>query len=224
AALRRAVSLSSLLVTAMATLIFALTLLVQRSAVAGATSALGAASLAASAAIAVWAARRAFRRDSGSPARWLLELSAAYSILMSLGILALVMSFNRWQDLETLSNQLKPDLAGRPVVLWHPDETTEAWVEMYLPGAPALSILGTEANGPDTLRGFLDQHPDARILALEHGPAWGWRTWQRYLSGAGMLPAESDPKLPLSDLGLKQWTRVERPGGRAYRVLGRAPA
>ncbi|MFI4889219.1 MAG: ArnT family glycosyltransferase [Steroidobacterales bacterium] len=64
--------------------------------------------------------------------RSLLALLLAYCSLL-VGPAASVYRFaDRWQDLAALGAELKTDLAAAPLVLIAPDETTRAWVDMYV--------------------------------------------------------------------------------------------
>jgi len=114
---------------------------------------------------------------------------------------------------------------GAPLLLWHPDETTLAWAQLYLPRAQWRAL---RSNQPDTATQLGNALlADAALEVLVQVPARAWQVhdWLAYLHDGSMpTPApnaiEIEPALQAAHLsGIAV---IERPGGRRYLLLRRS--
>jgi hypothetical protein len=99
----------------------------------GAVSGLG---LLAAAACALAAWRAAGR---GRTARGLVALLFAYAALLVGPASQLYRQVDAWQDLASLGRAIQRDAAGRPLILFAPDETTRAFIDMY--ARPTVDLI-----------------------------------------------------------------------------------
>lgn len=168
----------------------------------------------------------AMQRRTLPPADALRRLGLTYALVLSLGALSLFFAFNRLQDLSRFATGTDTALAHRPLVLWHPDETTLAWVTLYLRAKPQRVFYGDDTDPGDelaALAAYIESQPDARVLALAPRKRWHLATWMRYLR-SGMIP-QTRPSSPDFDLLLSKANlgieyQIEQPGGRRYVLLG----
>ncbi|MFM2287597.1 MAG: hypothetical protein RL684_740, partial [Pseudomonadota bacterium] len=113
---------------------------------------------------------------------------------------------------------------GHPLLLWQPDETTQAMAELYFP-AGRWRVL--DAASGDGVSGD-GARADARVLSSSLAGSWRRARWSEYLrSGtlddsvppdvaqglAGRLAPGSTPSV---FAGLAPAALLERPGGRGY--------
>jgi len=165
---------------------------------------------------ALWIARRAE----------LPRLLLAWCLLLACGAWAPFVTVNRTQDLASVAARVARHAGVHPVYLWQPDETTEAWAQLYLlPGTwHVLDPAMLPGEPPATLlMRALAQVPDARVVELLPRSGWNGARWRVWLADGRLpdVPPAVDPaKLDalLAGAGLVPEALIERPGGRGYLV------
>jgi hypothetical protein len=70
-----------------------------------------------------------------------------------------------WQDLASVGGQLRRDSAGRDIILFTPDETTRAFIDMYTRTSVILVPAPMTAQSPTLLQSALDAHPHSVVIA-----------------------------------------------------------
>ena len=69
-----------------------------------------------------------------------------------------------WQDLASSGRALERDAAGRPIILFAPDETTRAFIDMFTRTAVSL-VSGPPAGAAVRLRAELAANPRSVVVA-----------------------------------------------------------
>ncbi len=184
-----------------------------------ASSSLGLAG-AAALAISAW---RAARRG--------LLLHGLFALLLSLAALLvgpasqIYRRVDTWQNLATIGRQIERDTTGRPLILFAPDETTRAFVDMYARTAVELLPSPITALSTDRLRRELTSDPRSLVATQLPGRSDSGRF--RALAGrlglgrlAPTARSDSDP-LPswASASGLRIAHEYALPNGRRYALL-----
>ena len=151
-----------------------------------------------------------------------VRLAGAHAAALITIAVALFPVLNRSQDLARIAAVLEESSAGRPLVLWLPDETTLAMSDLYM-RKPVCSILfdhGTEADRARLLSDCLKRFPRAAIVAVEACP-------KDECGDAFKLALRKDPMqrrhlafhdATLLSAGLNPVDGIVRLGGRAYVV------
>ncbi len=164
--------------------------------------------LAASLALRAWAAAT---RDV-----WKTQcaLLSAYVLLLLGPAAAIYGQVNHWQDLASIAREVRGDVAGRPLMLLAPDETTRAIVDMYV-STSVLTINGSLDEATLTRASITAANAGAFILALlpDRGPPRN--PWV-----ARLLPAAKH-RSPLwaGFPGLHSVKEYVLPNGRRYALL-----
>lgn len=70
-----------------------------------------------------------------------------------------------WQDLASLGRQLRRDSAGRDIILFTPDETTRAFIDMYTRTSVILIPAPMTAQSANLLQNALAEHPQGVVIA-----------------------------------------------------------
>ena len=168
--------------------------------------------------------------DFISPVAALHRLGLAYALVLSIGLLQIFVTVNRWEDLASVAASIETAVQRQPLVLWHPDETTVAWTDLYFSQKPQriwyLDEAGTRDDGA-TLAAYLDTRPGTHVLALAPQDRWGLSTWIKYLRNGSFAPTSADsPAFArfMRQTRLRVDKRLEQPGGRAYLLLSRPQA
>ena len=159
---------------------------------------------------------------TGRSAAALLALLLAYCCLLTVPAAQVYAVADRWQDLGQLGATLRRDLQSAPLVLVAPDETTRAWVDLYV--TPTVTLV----NSP---QGIADGA--ALVRQLRAGPAPRYLLVQ--LEGRALQPRliglarslglkhvrEPPALLPdwMQDPDLSLVHRYELPNGRRYALL-----
>jgi 4-amino-4-deoxy-L-arabinose transferase-like glycosyltransferase len=178
-------------------------------------------------AVAVWSLRRVASPTVPVP-RALTGMGIAWALLLSLGALSVFGAMNRTQDIQSLALRVARAAGTHPILLWHADETTLAWAQLYLPQDRWTAIDALQSLAAAELHQRLRAAPDTAVVSLIAGPGWSEAAWRDYLRGAAPMPASAPVRQPaeaaaaaaaepvLSDAGLEAVQRVQRPGGRGY--------
>jgi 4-amino-4-deoxy-L-arabinose transferase-like glycosyltransferase len=220
---RRALAITGGLIALMSAIVFTATLILQIGA--HRLGAVAAAGLAATAGVFLVAWVLASRASHLRPVSAMNRLALIYAVMLSLGVLPLYLTFNRWQDLSEVATRVEAASAHRPLVLWQPDETTLAWADLYLKDRPQRIFLPDEApiNGAlESLLSYLKKTPQAEVLALAPRHSWRWATWITYLRAGSIGPGPHDLSdfAPFAGRGdFHSEYLYEAPGGRRYVLL-----
>ena len=222
-AVRRALSITALLIALWAAIVLAGTIALQWT-VASANWPVFATSALAAAAVAVWSLRQCFgyaNAGAGKAAATLsLQLAAAWALLLSLGVLSLFDAMNRSQDLAAMAARVIKTAESRPLLLWSPDETTRAWAQLYLPADHWSVVDGADPAAADKVAQRLRIAPATTVVSMIPGGGWSRTAWLDYLLGragaAGLTEPDGVSEPALRGAGLAATAQVERPGGRGY--------
>ena len=120
------------------------------------------AGLAAAAALAVFSWGQAGR---GSALNAAAALLLAYSALLVGPASQVYGRVDAWQDLAAIGGQLRQDSAGRDIILFTPDETTRAFIDMYTRTSVILVPAPMTAQSPILLQNALAEHPHGVVIA-----------------------------------------------------------
>ena len=225
---RRALAATAVLLALLALLLLAATVALQWT-VLRASWPLFVLSASAATLIAAWSARQCFapapRTSAMSAPSQLLQLAAAWGLLLSLGVLCLFGAMNRTQDIDTLAARVTRAAGPAPLLLWSPDETTLAWAQLELPAGSWHAIDGMDATAPTSLAEQMHAMPATVIISMVPG-SWPRGAWLAYLRGElgadDALAAKPVNEPMLSAAGLRVRAQVGRPGGRGYFLWRRA--
>jgi 4-amino-4-deoxy-L-arabinose transferase-like glycosyltransferase len=164
--------------------------------------------------VSVYCAGRAWP-SAKTPAHSVRALFIAYSALLIGPLPQIYAQVDAWQDLESIARAVRHDLAGNPLALLHPDETTRAIIDMYTSTSVTL-IDGAMETWPAKIRDFAGSH--AQGLVLEQLPGRGpprSAFLSRYVRAPKDTPAQEPPGKVIG--------RYQLPNGRRYVLLEPAP-
>jgi 4-amino-4-deoxy-L-arabinose transferase-like glycosyltransferase len=155
-------------------------------------------------------------------ALWLLLL--AYSALLVGPASQIYRQVDSWQDLSSIARAIEHDAAGKPLILFAPDETTRAMIDMYARTTIGLIRDPIDAAAIEALRSAVKAAPQSLIVAQLPAPAR--RMTQRlapYL-GKGQASTASAPDVAseppwAAEAGLRLANTYSLPNGRRYAVL-----
>jgi 4-amino-4-deoxy-L-arabinose transferase-like glycosyltransferase len=124
------------------------------------------AALIAASALLLAAARAARRGALHASGGWTY---AAFAAALGIAAGGLFSAIDRWQDLPSIARAVRVDLAGRPLALLQPDETTMAMLDLHF-GTAWTAIRCDREKAPSAVAAWLRLHPDdGRILVLLPG-------------------------------------------------------
>lgn len=155
----------------------------------------------------------------------LLALLLAYCSLL-LGPASQVFRYaDRWQDLAAMGHELKADLAGAPLILIGPDETTRAWVDEYVRTDVARAPEPQGDAAASRLDEWMMSGRQNRALMQLEGRALTPRLRALGIAFGIEHPGAADPAPPpwLEAAHLLIVKRYELPNGRRYALLALAP-
>ena len=178
--------------------------------------------VAASLALRAWVAAR------NQLPRALWSLLLAYSALLVGPASQVYRQVDAWQDLASIARAMERDAAGKPLILFAPDETTRAMIDMY-----ARTVVGRirgpiDAAAIDGLKAAVEAAPQSLIVAQL--PGHTGRAAQRfahYLRNP-QTPAAAATEVPAEPAwaaaaGLKLAKSYSLPNGRRYALLELKP-
>jgi 4-amino-4-deoxy-L-arabinose transferase-like glycosyltransferase len=164
--------------------------------------------------LAAWLALRAWTaaRDQVPRAQWSLFL--AYCALLVGPASQLYTRVDAWQDLASIARAIQNDAAGKPLILFAPDETTRAVIDMYARTEVGLIPGPIDAAAIERLRAAAAGAPQSRVVALLPG-----RAQRRAPLGGG------EPTQPawLDAAQLQLIKEYSLPYGRRYALLESRP-
>jgi 4-amino-4-deoxy-L-arabinose transferase-like glycosyltransferase len=121
-------------------------------------------------AIAAGLAAIAWRRAAQTMGTNLLAaLFLAYCALLAAPVSRIYTIVDRWQDLAGIGRELRQDLGARELILFAPDETTRAWVDLYTRTSVTLADGTADPAGIARLRAQVNTQRNARVLAMLPG-------------------------------------------------------
>ena len=125
---------------------------------------------------------------------------------------------DRWQNLANLGAQIKADVAGHPLILLAPDETTRALVDLYVSTQVALV---PDQNIAGRLAQLTVRTPQARVLVQIEGRSFSPLIAKLNGSFKRRTAGENRTWNPgwLADVHLRLSRRYELPNGRRYALL-----
>jgi 4-amino-4-deoxy-L-arabinose transferase-like glycosyltransferase len=179
--------------------------------------------------VAAWLALRAWAaaagRDQLQRALWSLFL--AYVALLAGPASQAYRQVDSWQDLASIARAIGHDAAGKPLILFAPDETTRAMIDMYARTTVRLIPGPIDAAAIGRLRAAAGAAPQSRVVALLPAGESVARRLARRFGGAHSGPAaEFDaPSAPLwaAAAQLQLATSYSLPNGRRYALLKPLP-
>jgi 4-amino-4-deoxy-L-arabinose transferase-like glycosyltransferase len=171
------------------------------------------------------AAWRAVRR--GLPLQALYACLVIYAALLTGPAFGIYGQVDTWQDLGSIGRAVARDLGSKPLVLFAPDETTRAFVDMDVRDAVTLIAGPADAEASDALARALATAPTSLVLAQLAGrnPSRALEAWRRLTTSAVPAPSPRlDATLPAwaHDAGLRALRTYALPNGRRYALLEQA--
>jgi 4-amino-4-deoxy-L-arabinose transferase-like glycosyltransferase len=172
--------------------------------------------LAASFALHAWTAAP----DRVQRAQW--SLLFAYCALLVGPASQVYARVDTWQDLASIARAIERDAGGKPLILFAPDETTRAIIDMYARTTVDLIPGPIDAASIEHLRADTVAAPQSLIVVLLPGRAGAIA--QRYGFGSRRGPSaqrsDGQPELPwLQSAGLRLAKSYALPNGRRYALL-----
>jgi hypothetical protein len=129
-----------------------------------------------------------------------------------------------WQDLASIAGAIERNAVGKPLILFAPDETTRAIIDMYARTSVELIPGPIDAASIDRLRAAAAAAPQSLVVVQLPGRAGAiaQRLKDRFGPRRGSSAPQSDgpPELPwLQSAGLRMAQSYALPNGRRYALL-----
>ena len=172
--------------------------------------------LAAALALRAWTAAR----DHVQQAQW--SLLFAYCALLVGPASQVYTLVDTWQDLGSIARAIERDAAGKPLILFAPDETTRAIIDMYARTTVDLIPGPIDMASVEHLRADAAAAPQSLVVVLLPGRAGSIAQQLRFGSRRDPSARRSDgqPELPwLQSAGLRMAKSYALPNGRRYALL-----
>jgi 4-amino-4-deoxy-L-arabinose transferase-like glycosyltransferase len=158
-------------------------------------------------------------------------LLLAYSALLVGPASQIYRRADAWQDLGSIGRAIGRDAGGRPVILFAPDETTRAFIDMYTRTSVGLIPGPVTAQSTERLRAQLASNPQSLVVTQLPGRN-NTGTFRRLAASLGVgdriapTPLVDDAQMPAwaSGLRLRITHRYALPNGRRYALLAWEPA
>jgi hypothetical protein len=156
------------------------------------------------------------------------SLLLAYCALLAGPAFELYTQVDAWQDLASIARAIDHDAQGKPLILFAPDETTRAIIDMYARTTVSLIPGPVDAASLDRLRTAAAAAPQSRIVVQLPGSAN--LAAQRLAASLGLR--RSSPAHPPDGESQPAWAdaaqlRIARsyslPNGRRYALLEPRP-
>jgi 4-amino-4-deoxy-L-arabinose transferase-like glycosyltransferase len=161
------------------------------------------------------------------PLAALLALLCGYSALLVFPASQVYARVDDWQNLGALGRALRVDVGTRPLILFAPDETTRAWVDMFT-RSDAIRVAGSGAASLDALRSAAALRPRSWVLVQLPGRdlspdvqrlARRWGLERRLGDRADDPDGGAQAPGWAADAGLRLVKHYGLPNGRRYAVL-----
>jgi 4-amino-4-deoxy-L-arabinose transferase-like glycosyltransferase len=174
-------------------------------------------SVAAAFALAAWRAA-----TDGRLPRALLALVLAYTALLVGPTSQIYRRVDAWQDLAAIGRDIRRDAAGRPLILFAPDETTRAFIDMYARTSVELIPGPITENSERVLAVAIASRPQSLVVAQLEGRNES-PSWQALAAHFGVahrqVPTASAAPAWAAAAGLGIVHRYALPNGRRYALL-----
>src|ERR1700722_3543526 len=177
--------------------------------------------------VAAWLALRAWAaagRDRLPRALWSLFL--AYVALLAGPASQAYRQVDSWQDLKSIARAIGHDAADKPLILFAPDETTRAMIDMYARTTVRLIPGPIDAAAIDRLRAAAGAAPRSGVVVQLPSESVARRLARRFGQSRSGHAAESDaPSAPVwaAEAQLRLATSYSLPNGRRYALLEPLP-
>jgi 4-amino-4-deoxy-L-arabinose transferase-like glycosyltransferase len=142
--------------------------------------------------------------------RALWSLLLAYCALLAGPAFELYTRVDTWQDLESIARAIERNASGRPLILFAPDETTRAVIDMYARDRVGLIQGPIDAAAIERLNAATGSAPQSLVVVQLPGRS-GSTTSPQDVSALSWLPAS----------GLRVAKTYALPHGRRYALLER---
>jgi 4-amino-4-deoxy-L-arabinose transferase-like glycosyltransferase len=174
--------------------------------------------LAAALALRAWRAAR----DQVRRAQWSLFL--AYCALLAGPASQVYARVDVWQNLASIARAIGHDAAGKPLILFAPDETTRAVIDMYARADVGLVSGPIDAAAVARLRAAAASVPQSLIVVLLPGPARvdALRLARAAAPAGASAPGDSEPAWA-GAAKLRVAKTYSLPHGRRYALLVSQP-
>jgi 4-amino-4-deoxy-L-arabinose transferase len=151
--------------------------------------------------------------------RALPSLLLAYCALLVGPASQIYREVDAWQDLGSIARAIGKDSADKPLILFAPDETTRAMIDMYARTTVALIPGPVDAAAVARLRTGAGAAPQSLVVVQSPHPALS------IAAAFGAVRRSDDkPELPwLEAAGLRVAKSYSLPNGRRYALLERNP-
>jgi 4-amino-4-deoxy-L-arabinose transferase-like glycosyltransferase len=148
---------------------------------------------------AAWLALRAWAAAPIRALRAQGSLLLAYCALLVGPASQVYARVDAWQDLASIARAMEYDARAKPLILFAPDETTRAMIDMYARTTVGLIPGPIDAAAIDRLRALAQAAPQSLIVAQLPGGGAGLQQIVRHLRlgrGGPGQPPDGDPRLP----------------------------
>jgi 4-amino-4-deoxy-L-arabinose transferase-like glycosyltransferase len=177
--------------------------------------------VAASLALRAWTAAR----DQVERAQWSLLL--AYCALLVGPSSQVYRQVDAWQDLASIARAIERDAAGKPLILFAPDETTRAMIDMYARTTVGLIPGPIDAAAIDRLRADAQAAPQSLVVvqlpAHSRVTALGLAHYFGRQGGSG-LPPDEEPQFAWAAAARLRFAKsYALPHGRRYALFASQP-
>lgn len=170
--------------------------------------------LAASLVLRAWDAMRNESHGTSHLPQVLLSLLLAYCVLLVAPASQVYARVDAWQNLASIARAIRHDAADKPLILFAPDETTRAIIDMYARTAVDLIPGPINPTAIERLKSAVAAAPQSLILVRLPGSA---NSLGRWLSGSTPAPGSPLPWLGAAHLELA--ASYALPNGRRYALL-----
>ena len=126
---------------------------------------------------------------------------------------------DRWQDLEQLGTQIQQETTGHPLLLLAPDETTRAFVDLYVTTRTVVIPETDAARGYRNLKYLNGLDRSNRVLVQIEGRQYGPEIARIHAWLKRRTPAPADGLAWAASAGLQLRQIYALPNGRRYAVL-----
>ena len=168
---------------------------------------------------AAWFALRAWTaRDEVLRAEWSLLLACCALLVGPAS--QVYHQVDAWQDLGSIARAIQHDAAGKPLILFAPDETTRAMIDMYARTDVGVVPGPIDTAAIDRLRAAAGASPQSLVVVQLPRPARGF---SQELAQGGAQPRGADAPPWAAAAGLRLATTYSLPHGRRYALLERQP-
>ena len=180
--------------------------------------------------VAAWLTLRAWTAARDQVQRALWSLLWAYGALLGGPASQMYAQVDSWQDLGSIARSIRHDAAGKPLILFAPDETTRAIIDLYARTTVVLIPGPIDADAIDRLKGAATAAPQS--LVVVQLPARARTLTQGLAQRVGLAqhfwPARPPPAASPDALSVPAWAIAARlrlaksyslPNGRSYALL-----